>query len=77
MWDRPAACIQVSVQWGGEEYPARIISAMAGAVNAHREEDWAMREVEQKQDLVMQMCEMFHTASLYHDDVIDNADIRR
>jgi geranylgeranyl pyrophosphate synthase len=49
---------------------------MAGAVNAHREEDRGMRKVEQKQDLENQMCEMYHIASLYHDDVIDNADTR-
>ena len=61
----------------GKNIRPRILSAMAGAVNAHREEDRGMREVEQKQDLVNQMCEMYHTASLYHDDVIDNADIRR
>ena len=30
-----------------------------------------------KQDLVTQMCEMYHTASLYHADVIDNADMHR
>ena len=61
----------------GKNIRPRILSAMAGAVNDHREEDRGMREVEQKQDLVMQMCEMYHTASLYHDDVIDNADTRR
>ena len=61
----------------GKNIRPRIISAMAGAVNAHREGDRDMEEVEQKQDLVTQMCEMYHTASLYHDDVIDNADMRR
>eukprot|EP00092_Neocalanus_flemingeri_P007727 GFUD01008343.1.p1 GENE.GFUD01008343.1~~GFUD01008343.1.p1 ORF type:complete len:352 (-),score=137.07 GFUD01008343.1:145-1200(-) len=61
----------------GKNIRPRIISAMAGAVNAHREEDRDMVEVELKQDLVTQMCEMYHTASLYHDDVIDNADMRR
>lgn len=58
----------------GKNIRPRILSAMAGAVNVHKRND---REVEQKQDLVMQICEMYHTASLYHDDVIDNADIRR
>ena len=61
----------------GKNIRPRIISAMAGAVNAHRENMVGMVEVEQKQDLVTQMCEMYHTASLYHDDVIDNADMRR
>jgi len=61
----------------GKNIRPRIISAMAGAVNAHRVEDRDMVEVEQKQDLVTEMCEMYHTASLYHDDVIDNADMRR
>ena len=59
----------------GKNIRPRIISAMAGAVNAHRENMMGMVEVEQKQDLVTQMCEMYHTASLYHDDVIDNADL--
>ena len=61
----------------GKNIRPRIISAMAGAVNAHQNGDRDMEEVEQKQDLVTQMCEMYHTASLYHDDVIDNADMRR
>ena len=63
----------------GKNIRPRIISAMAGAVNAHRQEEdkSVMMKLEQKQDLVTQMCEMYHTASLYHDDVIDNADVRR
>ena len=61
----------------GKNIRPRILSAMAGAVNAHREQDKVTQELEEKQDLVAQMCEMYHTASLYHDDVIDNADMRR
>ena len=61
----------------GKNIRPRIISAMAGAVNAHHMDLKVTQELEQKQDLVTQMCEMYHTASLYHDDVIDNADMRR
>ena len=61
----------------GKNIRPRIISAMTGAVNAHTDVDLDMVEVDKKQDLVTQMCEMYHTASLYHDDVIDNADMRR
>ena len=62
----------------GKNIRPRIVSAMAGAVNAHQMVDKMDRvNVVQKQELVIQMCEMYHTASLYHDDVIDNADMRR
>ena len=61
----------------GKNIRPRILSAMAGAVNAHREQDKVTQELEEKQDLVTQMCEMYHTASLYHDDVTDNADMRQ
>ena len=29
-------------------------------------------KVEQKQNLVTQICKMYHTASLYHEDVMDS-----
>jgi len=48
---------------------------MAGACNSHMKVDSARVEELQKQIAII--CEMFHTSSLLHDDVIDHAETRR
>ena len=48
---------------------------MADAVNAHLEVE-PDEILEKKQYEVAMISEMYHTSSLYHDDVIDNAEIR-
>ena len=60
--DRSTTSIGYLFNVTGKNIRPRILSAMAGAVNAQREEDRVMREVEEKQDLVNQICEM----CLYH-----------
>lgn len=52
---------------------------MAGAANCQgrREREASTTGLNVKQQLVMEMVEMYHTASLYHDDVIDAASTRR
>ena len=61
----------------GKNLRPKIISAMAGAVNVFSESKDCLETIKKKQDLVIQISEMYHTASLYHDDVIDNAGVRR
>ena len=47
---------------------------MAGAVNVQAGEP---AQLNWKQEMVVEMVEMYHTSSLYHDDVIDAASTRR
>ena len=47
---------------------------MAGAVNVQAGEP---AHLNWKQEMVVEMVEMYHTSSLYHDDVIDAASTRR
>ena len=62
----------------GKNIRPRLVSSVAGAVNVEYQLDADVKEnVRRRQELVVEMCEMFHTASLYHDDVIDHADTRR
>ena len=49
--------------------------AMAEAVNTHLEVE-TNETLQRKQYEVAMISEMYHTSSLYHDDVIDNAEIR-
>ena len=53
-----------------------IILTLAHAVN-HNFKNQGNEEVLSKQRQVAIVCEMIHTASLVHDDVIDKADTRR
>ena len=47
---------------------------MAGAVNVQAGDP---AQLNWKQEMVVEMVEMYHTSSLYHDDVIDAASTRR
>ena len=49
--------------------------SMAEAVNAHLDVE-PDELLEKHQSEVAMISEMYHTSSLYHDDVIDNADLR-
>jgi len=60
----------------GKAFRPKLIMNMADAVNAHLEVE-PDEILEKKQYEVAMISEMYHTSSLYHDDVIDNAEIRR
>ena len=59
----------------GKAFRPKLITNMADAVNAHLEVE-PDEILEKKQYEVAMISEMYHTSSLYHDDVIDNAEIR-
>ena len=59
----------------GKAFRPKLIMNMADAVNAHLEVE-PDEILEKKQYEVAMISEMYHTSSLYHDDVIDNAEIR-
>lgn len=60
----------------GKAFRPRLIMAVAEAVNNHLEiQD--NDELEKRQYEIAVISEMYHTASLYHDDVIDKAELRR
>ena len=48
---------------------------MSEAVNSHL--GISCKDLEKKQYEVAMIAEMYHTSSLYHDDVIDKAELRR
>ena len=48
---------------------------MSEAVNSHL--GISSKELERRQYEVAMIAEMYHTSSLYHDDVIDKAELRR
>lgn len=64
----------------GKSLRPRLIKAMADAVNYHLD----IKLTEEKEDILVKkqhdvalIAEMYHTASLYHDDVLDKAELRR
>ena len=50
---------------------------MANAVNIHLNPTSTSESMVRKQNNVALIAEMYHTASLYHDDVLDKAELRR
>ena len=67
--------IPILVNFQGKAFRPKLIMNMADAVNAHLEVE-PDEILEKKQYEVAMISEMYHTSSLYHDDVIDNAEIR-
>lgn len=59
----------------GKALRPRLILAMSEAVNSHL--GISSKELERRQYEVAMIAEMYHTSSLYHDDVIDKAELRR
>lgn len=59
----------------GKALRPRFILAMSEAVNSHL--GISSKELERRQYEVAMIAEMYHTSSLYHDDVIDKAELRR
>ena len=59
----------------GKNLRPRLSQAMARAVNSHL--GLTSARVTELQRRVAAISEMIHTSSLLHDDVIDNAEIRR
>lgn len=68
-------CFESSIFFQGKAFRPKLITNMADAVNAHLEVE-PDEILEKKQYEVAMISEMYHTSSLYHDDVIDNAEIR-
>jgi len=60
---------------GGKSVRPRVATAMAGAANFQG--GGCSSQLNWRQERVVEMVEMYHTSSLYHDDVIDAASTRR
>lgn len=61
----------------GKRFRPTIVALMAQAVSSNSPELYGGQRIKEKQLQLGQITEMIHVASLIHDDVLDEADMRR
>ncbi|XP_060212525.1 solanesyl-diphosphate synthase 1, mitochondrial-like [Lycium barbarum] len=61
----------------GKRFRPTILLLMATALNVPMDVDSLSRDLRTRQQCIAEITEMYHVASLLHDDVLDDADTRR